>query len=163
MIHSKINSQELLRILGLNIFAEYGLDPLVSTHYQIVEASQTMAIQLAENINKTTQDELRRLITQARENNESITTLSENISNLFSDWKTYRADRVARTETTKANSIGVHEVFKREGVQTKVWYLLEMKERETRTSKLTGRQLESMIFMLLVVQNGISRGPLRSN
>ncbi len=85
-------------------------------------AVKTMALQFATNTLKTTKADLQKVIEQAIQEGRSNQELATAISRKYgSEYRGYRAMRIARTETTKAVNTGKFETLKAEGAEYKVW------------------------------------------
>lgn len=77
---------------------------------------------LTEKINDTTFEELRPLIEDGLEQNQSVAEISQRIADdVFEKTRDFRTDRIARTEVAEAQNFGNIEAFKQAGVTHKQW------------------------------------------
>lgn len=85
-------------------------------------AVKKMALTFASHTLKTTKEDLQRVLEQALQEGRSNQELATAISKKYgSEYRGYRALRIARTETTRAVNTGKQETLKAEGAEYKVW------------------------------------------
>jgi SPP1 gp7 family putative phage head morphogenesis protein len=82
---------------------------------------QSRSLLLAKEINKTTLDALRTLLSEGFERGDSIQTLTSTIEGYFKESEKYRAERIARTEVLTANNQGAVDRYKNEGIKEFEW------------------------------------------
>ena len=71
---------------------------------------------------KTTNDKLGKALARGIEKGEGVPELRKRVKDLFKDMATYRATRIARTETTKATNWAAETAYKESGVvKAKEW------------------------------------------
>jgi len=89
----------------------------------VLDALEAEMFEFAHNINQTTADALREELLDGMENGETISQLKNRISDISDEWvEGYRSERIARTETARAFSIGHIEAWKStDVVGRKVW------------------------------------------
>lgn len=118
----------LLSEVGQAAMQDLGLDPAqfdpIST--AITTFYTDRAIKIAEDVNDETEKQLRATITEAVSNGEAWTELSARVQDVFGNASTVRADRIARTETSRAQTFGDLEAWKQSGVvESKEWFTAE--------------------------------------
>lgn len=133
--------------LALPFITEYlknAGDDAISITNPIKEFNVTAAIQaalekrseyFAEKINQTTADKLTATLTEGIKNGEGINELSDRVASTYDQFDTYRADMIARTETTAANNYGSIEGFRQSDVVNAKEWIATMDDR-TRDSHL---------------------------
>ena len=84
---------------------------------------------LADSINGTTLEKLTGTITEGINEGEGIGEMTDRIQSVYSDFSDYRAERIARTETTAANNEGFIEAYKQSGVATHKEWIAVMDDR----------------------------------
>lgn len=70
---------------------------------------------------RTSKDKLRELIMDAYENNKTVADLTKQIKTEWKQYSTYRAERIARTETSNAYSEGCSKYYQETGATEKKW------------------------------------------
>lgn len=128
--------KEMARALSpllLAIIAETGkvsmeqvaLDPsLFNTFNQAIQTYyQTRSTKIAKDVNDETEKQLRAELSQGIQAGETSYELRARIEKVFGSALTYRADRIARTEVTRAQSFADVEAWTQSGVvEAKEWY-----------------------------------------
>lgn len=79
------------------------------------------AFKFAKEVNDTTKEALRKELNEALANGESLRQVSERVAKVFEEARTYRTDRIARTEVIGVNNWASFETAKENGIKTKVW------------------------------------------
>jgi SPP1 gp7 family putative phage head morphogenesis protein len=82
---------------------------------------KSRSLLLAKEINKTTLDALRTLLSEGFERGDSIQTLTNSIEGYFSENEKFRAERIARTETLTASNKGAVDRYQSEGIEEFEW------------------------------------------
>lgn len=124
-------------IAGAALAIEGIVDPTitpeeVSVLPATIEAINTMSLQQAARALDTSILEVNKLLEQSLEEGLSNEQFANLITAKYTEFKNYRALRIARTETTNAINTGTLEAFKAEGVERKVWVaVLDDRTRET--------------------------------
>jgi len=77
---------------------------------------------MAKEVNHTTVEKLASAIAAGLAEGEGIALITERVNQIYSEYPTYRAEMIARTEATAANNIGFQEGYKQSGVaNAKEW------------------------------------------
>ena len=77
---------------------------------------------IAKQINDTTLDKLSSTLAEGIDAGEGIADLTKRVEGVYSEYPTYRAETIARTETTAANNKGFTEGYRQSGVaNAKEW------------------------------------------
>lgn len=84
---------------------------------------------LADSVNGTTLESLTGTIAEGIDAGEGIGEMTDRIQSVYSDLSDYRAERIARTETTASNNEGFIEAYKQSGVATHKEWIAVMDER----------------------------------
>lgn len=84
---------------------------------------------LADSVNGTTLENLTGTIAEGIDAGEGIGEMTDRIQSVYSDLSDYRAERIARTETTASNNEGFIEAYKQSGVATHKEWIAVMDER----------------------------------
>jgi HK97 family phage portal protein len=88
----------------------------------VQDAISNHSFNFAKTIGKDGADQLKAAMAEGIELGESIPQLKTRIGNIFEDWKDYRGERIARTESARASMLGVEQQWKETGVvSAKVW------------------------------------------
>lgn len=87
---------------------------------EVLEAIDGMTYKFAENINENTEEALRDELYEAQEAGETIDQITGRIEELYADWQGYRAERIARTESARAYTMGHIEAWRSTGVVNKM-------------------------------------------
>jgi HK97 family phage portal protein len=91
---------------------------------QLTAWLRTHGLQAAKEINGTTKKELLKLapkIEEALANGKGINDIAKMLNGVYSKLGTTRAQMIAQTETMTSINQGQFEVYKNEGVKTKIW------------------------------------------
>jgi HK97 family phage portal protein len=83
----------------------------------------------AKTTTNTTFERLENTLSAGMEANETIVQLTERVQGVFTEYKTYRAELIARTESTTANNEGLIEAYKQSGVATGKEWIAVMDDR----------------------------------
>lgn len=110
-----------MKSVGIEYFDE--ADPYVvnQINTQIIKLSTT----IYQNSKDIVEKQIRSIIATARNEGLGITDIMDRIKEgtreTFDGWTEYRAERIARTESTKANSLGSLEGARQNGMNVKAW------------------------------------------
>lgn len=83
----------------------------------------------AKTTTNTTFERLENTLSAGMEANETIPQLTERVQGVFTEYKTYRAELIARTESTTANNEGLIEAYRQSGVATGKEWIAVMDDR----------------------------------
>jgi SPP1 gp7 family putative phage head morphogenesis protein len=84
------------------------------------------------DINKTTMEKLQKTLVEGIDAGEGIPKLRDRISEVFTEAKTSRAEKIARTETHNTVGTGTQETYLAANVKQKEWLTtIDGRERET--------------------------------
>lgn len=93
---------------------------------------KTNGLKQAKEINDTTQDKLRKTLSDGIQRGEGIPLLRDRVSTVFTEAKTSRAEKIARTETHNTVGAGTQETYKAANVKQKEWLTtIDGRERES--------------------------------
>jgi HK97 family phage portal protein len=115
----------LLVETGKQATGEVNLDPSMfnSTALPVLNYSQQRAQKIAEDVNAETEKQLRATLGQGMDNDESDDQLRARIETVMGAALTYRADRIATTEVTRAQGFADVTAWQQAGTVTgKAWY-----------------------------------------
>lgn len=84
-------------------------------------AAKTMTMKFANEITTTTEEKLRKAISDGIEAGEGATKLADRVKTVFNDASTSRAVLIGRTESTKAYSSGSLDAMKQNNIGKKEW------------------------------------------
>lgn len=119
-------SKELAQLLASSIpriIGEFGLDDVsfevVNQH--ALEWLREYTPKLSENLEQINTDDLRRTLMEGIDGGEDMRKLRDRVDGLFDEYDRERAERIARTETIRAQEEGNQEVYKEAGFERKVW------------------------------------------
>lgn len=111
-----------------SLIVETGKDALKQLHLdpsmfnpiatEVISYYQARAEKIAVDVNDETEKQLRATISQGIDAGEDDAQLQARIEAVFGAALTYRADRIARTETTRAMGFGDVEAWKQSGLVT---------------------------------------------
>jgi HK97 family phage portal protein len=107
---------------------EFGIS-LDEVNFRFTEWVEENGLKQAKEINDTTQDKLRKTLSEGIQEGESIPKLRDRVSSVYTEAKTSRATTIARTETHNTVGAGTHETYKAVNVSQKEW-LTSMDGRE---------------------------------
>ncbi len=119
-------SKELAQLLAASIpriIEEYALDvtfDVVNQH--ALEWLREYTPKLSENLEQINTDDLRRTLMEGIDGGEDMRHLRDRVNSLFDEYDRERAERIARTETIRAQEEGNQEVYKEAGFERKVWF-----------------------------------------
>jgi SPP1 gp7 family putative phage head morphogenesis protein len=111
--------------IGKQATKQINLDPSMfdPTTLAILNYHQQRASKIATDVNAETEKQLRASLSQGIDNGESDDELQARIELVMGAALTYRADRITRTEVTRAQSFADNEAWKQSGMVTgKEWY-----------------------------------------
>ena len=95
-------------------------------------------LELAKDINDTTKKKLKKVLTEAIEEGDSIAEQTKKLiaasDEMFAEDEKWRAELIARTESCSTMNAGANELYKSEGVQMKEW--ISVQDDRTRDSHL---------------------------
>lgn len=91
----------------------------------IKDARTDILNKLKSMTNKTSVENLRKLITGSFESNDTVTELTRKIKDEFEQYSDYRAERIARTESSNAYGRGSLEYYRETGIKYKRWQTME--------------------------------------
>ncbi len=86
-----------------------------------LEWIKTRSLLLAKEINKTTLDALRSLLSEGFERGDSISQLTNSIEGYFKESEKYRAEMISRTEVSQAANQGALQRYQDEGFKKVEW------------------------------------------
>lgn len=98
-----------------------GVDPseILSSPHVLKFTEERSFVML--DVNKTTRDELRATLQEGLATGEDLGQLRNRIENTYNEARTFRAERIARTEVGSAQQFGRSEEMKAQKVQKQVW------------------------------------------
>jgi SPP1 gp7 family putative phage head morphogenesis protein len=88
---------------------------------KLAPVREAMLHKLVSLTDKVSKDKLRELIMDAYQNNKTIGELTRQIKGEWQQYSTYRAERIARTETANAYGEGSYRYYKETGIKEKKW------------------------------------------
>ena len=134
-------------INGLTVGAEHGNELLNKKSIkEISEATRrffnmwidTYGLELAKDINNTTKKKLRKILSEAIEEGDSLRNqvkkLVEASDGMFAEDKQWRAELIARTESCTTMNAGSTALYQSEGIEQKEW--ISVQDDRTRDSHL---------------------------
>lgn len=98
---------------------------------EVVEFLKSIPNKFAKKINDVTLDQLRASLSEASENFESIADMSARVAKVFDDAKGYRTDRIALTESGRAENMGRLSEMRAQGVKNKIWMATGINTRDS--------------------------------
>jgi hypothetical protein len=109
---------------GDHIAATFGLD--FSLHNpRVQEFIRDYAFQFANKVSATAADEIRAIIGQAQQEGWDILMTMSQIEGRYSQWTTWRAELIARSETIRSSNAGAVSAYQQAGVMQKEWLVTE--------------------------------------
>jgi HK97 family phage portal protein len=84
-------------------------------------AAKNMTMKFARQVSRTTKDKLRKALADSIEAGEGVAKMSDRVKTVFAEASTSRSVLIARTESTKAYSMGAVEGMRQGGVTAKEW------------------------------------------
>jgi hypothetical protein len=112
---------------GKTATGDLSLDPSMfnPTTPDVMNYYQQRAQKIAEDVNAETEKQLRATISEAIDNDETDIELQARIETVMGAALTYRADRIARTEVTRAQGFADVGAWRQSGVVSgKEWYAI---------------------------------------
>lgn len=112
-------AKAVYRRMGIVVKASFEL-----TNQNYLAALKNQAnylLNLSTGIDDTTRDEMISVIMGAREENMTVDEVASLLTTKFDDIASWRAETIARTETSQAMSAGELATMKENGVPTKAW------------------------------------------
>ncbi|WP_427007186.1 minor capsid protein [Pseudarthrobacter sp. H2] len=112
---------------GKTATGDLNLDPSMfnPTTPGVLNYYQQRSQKIAEDVNAETEKQLRATISQGIDNDETDIELQARIETVMGSALTYRADRIARTEVTRAQGFADVEAWSQSGVvHGKEWYAI---------------------------------------
>jgi hypothetical protein len=91
----------------------------------VVDFIANSAGERSELIHGTTQDDLRRTLSEGVANGENGSDLIRRVQDAIDDATAARADMIARTETTRAAGFAVNEAFDQAGIEEREWLAVQ--------------------------------------
>lgn len=79
-------------------------------------------LKFADQIGKTTIEDLRQVLLQGQAEQWQMTRLISEVGRLYDGWDFQRAEMIARSETIRASNAGALEAYRLAGVRKKQWY-----------------------------------------
>lgn len=110
---------------GKSAIADVGLDPsqFNSTAIGILNYNQQRSTKIAVDVNDETEKQLRATISQGLDAGEGVAELQARVEKVMGSALNMRADRISRTETTRAQGFGDVTAWEQSGVvYGKEWY-----------------------------------------
>lgn len=133
-------------LTGLNIGAEHGREVMGKKSMKDSETLRNLfnlwvdsyGLELCKDINKTTKDKLRKIISESIEEGDGLQVMKkkmiESAKDMFTEDKKWRAELIARTESCTTINAGSFALYKSEGAQFKEW--LSVQDDRTRDAHL---------------------------
>lgn len=120
---------QLIKIAGQETLDDLGIDEGFTLTERFKKAIDKRAKFFSKEVNETTFNKLRDTLTEGMEQGEGYIALSDRVKNVYKDISTYRADLIARTESTNANNEGTLAGYKQSRVVTHKEWIAIMDER----------------------------------
>lgn len=117
----------LINETGKSAIAEVGLDPsqFNPTALNVLNYNQERASKIATDVNDETEKQLRASISEGLDDGEGLDELAARVEDVMGSAATFRADRIARTETTRAQGFADAEAWGQSGVvEAKEYYCI---------------------------------------
>jgi hypothetical protein len=127
-------SATILRTNARSAVAEFASDALDDVNVSIAFDIESPAVvdfiansagERSELIHGTTQDDLRRTLSEGVANGENGSDLIRRVQDAIDDATAARADMIARTETTRAAGFAVNEAFDQAGIEEREWLAVQ--------------------------------------
>jgi SPP1 gp7 family putative phage head morphogenesis protein len=118
----------LINETGKQAMSDLNLDPSMfdPTSKEVLDYYQERADKIATDVNAETEKQLRATLSQGIDAGEADGELQARIENVMGQALTYRTDRIARTEVTRAQGFADDESWSQSGVVTgKEWYTIQ--------------------------------------
>lgn len=118
----------------VNVMFSFGLTENMMNP-KFLEWIDTFGAEQVKAINSTTKEKLRITLSEGIAEGESVPKLRDRVSEVFTEAKTSRAEKIARTETHNTVGSGTFETYKVAGVSQKEWLTaLDGRERASHAS-----------------------------
>lgn len=114
--------RDSLQFVGINA-------SLDMTGKRVIEFMEKEALAFIWDVNVKTRGDLKKSLAEGVKLGEGIPDLKKRITGIFDDCKTYRAERIARTETARATMFATDEAYRQSGVVEKREWLVAFDER----------------------------------
>ncbi|GAP57980.1 hypothetical protein AHiyo1_09420 [Arthrobacter sp. Hiyo1] len=127
---------------GKDATEDLNLDPSMfnPTTPDVMNYYQQRSQKIAEDVNAETEKQLRATLSQGVDNDESDDQLQARVEIVMGAALTYRADRIARTEVTRAQGFADVEAWQQSGIVTgKEWYTVNDEKTCPNCRALDGR------------------------
>lgn len=98
---------------------------------EVVDYLRRMPNKFSSAINETTMNALRAQLSEGADAGESMAQLSDRVAAVFDDARSYRTDRIARTEVGRAQNFGRFGEMKALGVEERVWMAIFQDTRDS--------------------------------
>lgn len=121
-------SKDLAQLLASSIpriIGEYALGEQVSfevVNQRALEWLNEHAAQLSGNLEEVNVHDLKTTLMEGIDGGEDMRKLRDRVNEIFDTYDRERAERIARTETIRAQEEGNQEVYKEAGFERKVWF-----------------------------------------
>lgn len=113
---------ELFLEAGAETYALLELDAEMALTDEISNIIDSKAREFALSVTQTTNEFIKEQITEGLKAGESVAEIRSRIVNVFDEAESFRADRIARTETLRYNSRASEQAFMDSGlVEAKMW------------------------------------------
>lgn len=132
----------LIAETGKEAMSEISLDPSMfnPASSEVMAYYQDRADRIATDVDTETAKQLRATISQGVDDDESDDELRARIETVMGAALTYRADRIARTEVTRAQGFADEEAWSQSGLVTgKEWYCVQDERLCANCRALDGR------------------------
>lgn len=114
--------EEFVRYAGVDAMGMVNPDKGFEMTEQIRKTIKARSVEFGLGINKTTREKVNRAIEAGLADGEGMIKISDRINSVYEEFPTWRADLIARTESTAANNEGFIEAYKQSDVAThKEW------------------------------------------
>lgn len=100
-------------------------------------------LKFSDFIAKTNSDAIKAILQKGYGQGYTIDKMTNELQDLFNNWESYRSERIARTETTRAANDGAVKLYRHWGIEQKEW--LSTNDDRTRETHLAGHGLDGQI------------------
>jgi SPP1 gp7 family putative phage head morphogenesis protein len=127
---------------------------------RIKNAANDILGKLKSMTDKTSVEDLRGIITDSIQKQETVDQLKRKISERFTQYQGYRSERIARTEAANAYGRASLEYYKEAGITKKQWYTMN----DDRVAEICyGNQYEGAIDIHQSFSSGVQNEPNHVN
>lgn len=118
-------SREAFQLLG----QDNELTKIATRNEQVASYLRTHPVRLARELTETTNALLEKALSAGVLLEEGVPKLKKRVAELFEDMESYRSERIARTEVSRATSFATHQAYVESGVVEKREWLTNFDER----------------------------------